>query len=87
MVKRISTVSEAMDFLHNTEKQNRDSIKHVILDCSATLGMVVFYLPISSKKYWRQRFRNWIVCSQIESIEFSEIYPGIYVICNYVWDG
>ena len=40
MVKRISTVSEAMDFLHNTEKQNRDSIKHVILDCSATLGMV-----------------------------------------------
>ena len=38
MARRISTVAEAIDFLLILEKQNRDSVKHIVLDCSAQLA-------------------------------------------------
>ena len=48
MARRISTVAEAIDFLLILEKQNRDSVKHVILDCSAQLAKDILVQHVRS---------------------------------------
>ena len=55
-VKRISSVSEAMDFLHDLEKQNRDSIKHVLLDCSASLAKDIIVQHVRSVHLGRRNY-------------------------------
>ena len=55
MARRISTVAEAIDFLLILEKQNRDSVKHIVLDCSAQLAkarkksIIGLVLPLMSR--------------------------------------
>ena len=56
MVKRISSVSEAIDFLHSLEKQNRDSIKHVLLDCSANLAKEIIVQHVRSVHLGRRNY-------------------------------
>ena len=56
MVKRISSVSEDIDFLHSLEKQNRDSIKHVLLDCSANLAKEIIVQHVRSVHLGRRNY-------------------------------
>ena len=47
-------------------------VKIISNDVIQSIAIYVFSSPVPLKKYCRQRFQNWIDCSQIENIEFSE---------------
>ena len=56
MARRISTVAEAIDFLLLLEKQNRDSVKHVVLDCSAQLAKDILVQHVRSVHLGRRNY-------------------------------
>ena len=43
MVKKISSAKEAIDFLLELERINRNSLKRVVLDCPPHIAKVRFY--------------------------------------------
>ena len=56
MARRISTVSEGIEFLLDLEKQNRDSVKRVVLDCSAQLAKDIIVQHVRSVHLGRRNY-------------------------------
>ncbi len=56
IVRKVSTANEAIEFLLTLEKQNRDSVKHVILDCSATMAKDIIVQHVRSVHLGRRNF-------------------------------
>lgn len=56
MVRRVSTVAEAIEFLLMLEKQNREEVKRVVLDCSAQLAKDIIVQHVRSVQLGRRNY-------------------------------
>lgn len=56
IARRISTVSEAIDFLLSLERHDRDAVKHIVLDCSAQLAKDIIVQHVRSVHLGRRNY-------------------------------
>lgn len=56
IARRISSVSEGIDFLLMLERQDRDAVKHIVLDCSAQLAKDIIVQHVRSVHLGRRNY-------------------------------
>lgn len=73
LVKRISNVSQAIEFLHTLEQIGRFSKKHIVLDCPTEMAKQILIQHVRDLRLGRRTYHY--------------LLSGLVSVCVCVWQG